>query len=69
MKNYYVNKNRQPLSGDNEVHTSECSFLPKVENREFLGSFNNCKDAVVEASKKGYNANGCYYCSNSCHTK
>ena len=69
MESYYVNKNAQPLSGDNEVHTSKCSFLPKIENREYFGLFNNCNEAVVQAKKKGYNANGCYYCCNSCHTK
>lgn len=68
MKNYYVNRKKQPISGDNEVHTSDCTFMPSIENREYLGLFSNCKDAVIDAKKKGYNANGCYFCSNSCHT-
>lgn len=67
MANYYVNKNAQS-NGDHEVHKSECSFLPEVENRIYLGSFNNCKEAVKEAKKHYTQVNGCYYCSRECHT-
>ena len=67
MARYYVNKNAQ-YNGDHEVHRSGCSFLPKTENRIYLGEFNNCKAAVKEAKKHYSKANGCYYCSNDCHT-
>jgi hypothetical protein len=67
MASYYANKNSQS-NGDHEVHKSDCSFLPKVENRTYLGEFDNCKDAVKEAKKTYDDVNGCYYCSNSCHT-
>ena len=67
MANYYVNKNAQS-NGDHEVHKSGCSWLPKPENRIYLGSFDNCKDAVKEAKKQYSQVNGCYYCSNDCHT-
>lgn len=33
MALYYVNDNAQALSGDHEVHTSTCSFLPEPQNR------------------------------------
>lgn len=68
MKKYYVNKKSQP-NGDHEVHTIDCSFLPSPENRLYLGEFSNCKDAVAEAKKTYHQTNGCYFCSNSCHTK
>jgi len=67
MPNYYINKNAQS-NGDHEVHTSSCSFLPEVKNRIFLGIFSSCISAVSEAKKHYPQSNGCYYCSNPCHT-
>lgn len=68
MAYYYVNKNKQ-ANGDNEVHVLGCSWLPSEHNREYLGNFNTCGPAVAEARSRGYNANGCYHCSNACHTQ
>lgn len=66
MANYYVNKNAQP-SGEHEVHTSSCSYLPDAENRIFLGSFDTCAEAIREAKKYYTNVDGCYYCCRACH--
>jgi hypothetical protein len=68
MAKYYVNKNAQSNTGDHEVHVSTCSFLPDTENRLYLGDFSRCRDAVIEAKKTYKQSNGCYYCSNECHT-
>ncbi|MFK7113808.1 membrane protein insertion efficiency factor YidD [Flavobacterium oreochromis] len=68
MKSYYVNKNAQ-ANGDHEVHESGYLFLPSVENRIYIGEFNNCQKAVKEAKKHYTKVNGCYYCSNPCNTK
>jgi hypothetical protein len=67
LTDYYVNTNAQP-NGDHEVHTDQCSFLPAVQNRKYLGSFSNCVPAVAEAKRTYRQSNGCYYCSNACHT-
>jgi hypothetical protein len=64
---YYVNKNVQ-TNGDHEVHTASCSYLPEPGNKIFLGDFGNCQSAVKEAKKYYSQSNGCYYCSNACHT-
>lgn len=64
---YYVNKNAQD-NGDHEVHTQSCSWLPKVENRLYLGEFDNCTEAVKKAKNHYEQVNGCYYCSKTCHT-
>ncbi|PKF48643.1 hypothetical protein AT251_24570 [Enterovibrio nigricans] len=64
---YYVNKNAQS-NGDHEVHAGTCSHLPLLHNRDYLGLFSNCRDAVNEAKKKYPKSNGCYFCSNACHT-
>ncbi len=68
MANYYVNKNAQP-TGEHEVHKSDCDYLPDVENRQKLGSFDSCQEAVKEAKKYFDNVDGCYYCSRDCHTR
>ena len=67
LKYYYVNTNPQPNS-DHEVHSQDCNHLPNYSNRELLGLFNNCHDAVEEA-KKHYPSpsDGCFYCCNPCH--
>jgi hypothetical protein len=67
MESYYVNKQAQS-NGDHEVHVASCNFLPNLENREYLGIFSSCYEAVREAKKKYPKADGCYFCCNSCHT-
>ncbi|PTX58818.1 hypothetical protein C8N46_112126 [Kordia periserrulae] len=67
MAKYYVNKNAQ-ANGDHEVHKSGCLWLPNAENRKYLGEFSNCEDAVEKAKDYYDQVNGCYYCSNDCHT-
>lgn len=68
MARYYVNKNAQS-NGDHEVHKQGCSFMPAEENRIYLGDHTSCQPAVREAKKHYSQANGCYYCSNACHTQ
>lgn len=65
---YYVNGNAQS-NGDHEVHEFSCSYLPSEANRLYLGDFTNCTPAVAEARKYYVQVNGCYFCSNACHTQ
>lgn len=67
MADYYVNSNQQ-ANGDHEVHKAGCSWMPDKNNRIYLGNFSNCYEAVREAKKHYIKSNGCYYCSNECHT-
>lgn len=67
MHRYYVNKNAQ-ANGDHEVHKTGCTFMPAENNRQYLGMFVSCHGAVQEAKKYYLKSNGCYYCSNECHT-
>jgi hypothetical protein len=67
MASYYVNKNEQS-NGDHEVHTGDCTYLPAPANRIYLGEFSNCRDAVNAARQFYSRCNGCYFCSNACHT-
>ena len=68
MANYYVNKNAQ-TGGEHEVHRTGCDWMPKAENRIYLGDFANCKDAVTAAKNHYNDVDGCYYCCNDCHTR
>jgi hypothetical protein len=68
MKKYYVNKVAQ-ASGDHEVHDEYCSYLPKLENRLYLGTYLDCKQAITKAKEYYNQVDGCYYCSNECHTR
>ena len=71
MPYFIVNRNAQPISGDNEVHNliTGCAYMPLVENRVDLGSHDNCRGAVTHAMILGYaKANGCFWCANGCHT-
>lgn len=68
MRKYYLNLIQQ-RNGDYEVHAEGCRFQP-TRDFEFLGSFFSCSSAVAEAKKRypWKKINGCYYCSNECHT-
>ena len=67
MPRYYVNTQAQE-NGDHEVHKPGCSHPPLEHNRKDLGDFSRCNEAVVEAKKHYPKSNGCFYCSNECHT-
>jgi hypothetical protein len=68
MAYYYVNKNAQP-TGEHEVHQLSCDWLPKEENRIYLGNFDSCAPAVREAKRYYSNVDGCYHCSPACHSR
>ena len=69
MAAYYVNTVPQ-YNGDHEVHTLGCPHPANLENRLQLGDHPNCQSAV-RAAKLYYpmTADGCYWCSNSCHKR
>lgn len=64
---YYVNDVAQN-NGDHEVHVETCRWLPSEQNRTYLGLFESCHGAVIAARSYHRQVNGCYYCSNPCHT-
>lgn len=66
MAYYYVNTKAQS-NGDHEVHVTGCSWMPT--NKIYLGNFSTCGPAISEAKKHYGQVNGCYYCSNPCHTQ
>ena len=67
MNKYYVHK-KQDDKGDHEVHKSGCPWMVNVENFIYLGSFEDCKEAVQAAKKYYLKVNGCKHCSIKCHT-
>lgn len=68
MIKYFLNREPQ-ANGDHEVHNENCNYLPTESNRKYLGMFNNCQEAVREASNYYSQVNGCYHCSYDCHTR
>lgn len=68
MVSYYVNNNAQG-NGDHEVHMTGCIYMPDSKNRVYLGDFFSCQPAVKEARRYHTQVNGCYYCSETCHTQ
>ena len=57
------------INGDHEVHKSGCSYMPDMNNRKYLGEFSSCYNAVQKAKRYYSQVDGCYYCSNACHTQ
>ena len=69
LEHYYYNLNTD-LKGNHEVHRADCSYLPLPQNREYIGLFNSCRDAILKAKFKTgkENFDGCYWCARECHT-
>lgn len=71
MRNYYLNKNRQP-SGDFEVHLSGCNHGALPSNQIPLGYFNDGVEAVKNAKQRfpdnAQDINGCAYCCPEANT-
>ena len=64
---YYRMNNNAQLNGDHEVHRQGCYWWPTA-NYTSLGDHPNCYSAVAAARAHHYQVNGCYFCSNECHT-
>lgn len=59
---YYVNRNPN-TSGQREVHTEFCGFLPSpTYNRVYLGNFSECTDALDSAIKLYGKVTYCSFC-------
>ncbi len=67
MPLYFVNRRPQD-NGDHEVHSEGCMRLPREANRDLLGWFSSCHEAVQAAKRRYPKVNGCYWCSPECHT-
>ena len=63
---YYVNKNKD-AQGNHEVHKEGCNKMPALQNREYVGYFNNAHDAVRKAKQTYPTADGCYWCCPEAH--
>ncbi|WP_282920706.1 hypothetical protein [Ignavigranum ruoffiae] len=68
MKVYYFNINLDK-HGNHVVHSQDCKYLPKIENRKLIGRYQDCEQALRAASYLNYQANfeGCHFCCGECH--
>lgn len=71
MGKFYVNKNVQIGHGNNhEVHRESCFYLPKPENRIYLGDFLSSSSALAKAKEYyPYSADGCVHCCPEIHKR
>lgn len=62
-RHYYINNNEQS-NGDHEVHREECSWLPNVSNRTYLGYLTSSFTAINVAQQKfpTWKINGYAHC-------
>ena len=68
MKHYYVNKESTGNPNYNhEVHTEDCQWMPTSHNRQYLGYFSNCFEAMKKAKEFYNNVDGCATCCPACH--
>lgn len=67
-QSYYYNKSVD-IHGNHEVHTESCSYCPGILNREYIGIFSSCQDAIAAAKRQTglSNFDGCYHCCRPCH--
>ena len=68
MANYLFNLEADN-NGYHEVHKDTCTHLPNIFNRQNLGNFTSCNQAIQHAriNYSNYKFDGCYYCCNECH--
>ena len=67
-KNYYVNKiSTGNPNFNHEVHAEGCVWMPSAANRQDLGCFSSCAEAVRKAKTLYTNVDGCATCCPSCH--
>lgn len=68
LKHYYVNKDSSKNPNSNhEVHHEGCTNIPSISNRDYLGYFESCKEALKKASETYTNVDGCATCCPLCH--
>ncbi|WP_296698845.1 hypothetical protein [Algoriphagus sp.] len=61
MKFFYLSSN--PTSeGNYEIHERECDLIPDILDREYLGPFNNGKEAMRKALDLNPKASTCEKC-------
>ena len=68
MKDYYFNSSADD-KGNHEVHTRDCSWLPNINNRVYIGYYSNCKDAISAAKNQhpSKSFDGCFWCCRNCN--
>ncbi len=71
MSVYYLNLTAKYEDGIKhyEVHEENCAWLDKTDDREELGNFSDCREAIKEAKKRypDWRIDGCKHCSPKCH--
>ncbi|MEN2281034.1 hypothetical protein AAGF08_02775 [Algoriphagus sp. SE2] len=64
MKFFYLSSNPND-EGKYEIHERECELIPDILDREYLGPFNNGKEAMRKAVDLNPKASTCKQCCNT----
>lgn len=67
LKAYYVNRETNNPNNNHEVHISGCQWMPSEINRDYLGMFNSCTEALNRARISYTNVDGCATCCPDCN--
>lgn len=65
---YYVNVNAQD-TGEHEVHRLGCPTPAREENRQYLGTWRSCAEALAAARQQFDSVDGCANCLPDCHSR
>lgn len=66
MNQYFVSKKPLP-NGELELHMEHCQYIPNRSNRQYIGYFVSCFDAMDSALKTHEKMNGCPFCCKEVH--
>lgn len=61
MKFFYLSSSPN-AQGAFEIHEKECEEIPSIYDRDYLGPFNTCLEAVRRASDFKQNVDVCPHC-------
>lgn len=61
MKFFYI-ASKPNSEGEFEIHERECDLIPDILNREYLGPYNNGKEAMRKALDLNPKAKTCEKC-------
>ena len=68
MAGRYAVNNNPDHRGHHEVHREGCRFWTLLTSVTPLGYHETCHTAVVAAKQIYWTADGCFYCSRTCHS-
>lgn len=67
MQHYFINTKAREVTGEHEVHSLMCRFLPRADHLIPLGEHPSCFSALEKAKEAFQTADGCMFCCLAIH--